>query len=526
MTMMRYLPLLALLTVGGLPSQALAQRVGDEFMVNTFTTGFQNSPSVASDAAGNFVVVWTSGGYQDGDKDGIFGQRYDSGGNALGGEFQVNTHTRGDQLGPAVASDAAGNFVVVWTSDGRSGGDIFGQRYDNSGNTLGGQFQVNTYFRNVQYGPAIASDAAGNFVVVWGSHRQDGDRDGVFGQRYDSGGNPLGGEFQVNTYTTGSQASPSVASDAAGNFVVVWTSGLPNGDQGDIWGQRYDSSGNAMGEEFQVNTYTTGMQRKPAVALDAASNFVVIWGGPGQNDEEGVFGQRYDSDGVRLGNEFKANTYPGNDFRFLGPSVASDATGTFVVAWQNYGQDGSQYGVFGQRYDSSGHALGGEFQVNTYTTRSQRGPSIAFEAGGDFVVVWSSLDQTEYPNTHEDLFGQRFVAAPTLSVSDVSVNEGDLASSTGGAQASFMITLSAASAEQVTVDYATADGTARTPSDYLARSGVVTFQPSETSKRVAVIVKGDTEIESDETFFLNLSNPMNAAISDGQGVGTISNDDP
>jgi len=86
-----------------------------QFQVNTYTTSWQVEPAVASDAAGNFVVVWIS---QDGSGGGVFGQRYASTGSALGTEFQVNTYTTGDQGYPvAVSADAAGNFVVVWNSE-------------------------------------------------------------------------------------------------------------------------------------------------------------------------------------------------------------------------------------------------------------------------------------------------------------------------------------------------------------------------------------------------------------------------
>jgi hypothetical protein len=515
---MMKIPFLVLIAVVGLPLQSLAQKVGPEFQVNTYTTSFQDDPSVASDATGNFVVAWVSGDSQDGDKHGIFGQRYDSSGNALGGEFQVNTHTAGDQIRPSVASDAAGNFVVVWESEGHNGSRVVGQRYDSSGNALDGEFQVSTYTAVGQYGPSVASDAAGNFIVTWsgGNHRNE-----IFGRRYDSGGNTLGGEFQVNTYTARGQGSPAVASDATGDFVVVWESFYQDGDRSGIFGQRYDSSGNPLGGEFQVNEYTTSSQGRPAVASDAAGNFIVTWRGAGPNDDtDSVFGQRYDRDGLRLGGQFKVNTYP-ND-RDVAHSVASDANGNFVVVWDSYNQDGSGSGVFGRRYDSGGNPLGGEFQVNTYTTSGQFQPWVASDVNGNFVVGWSSYRQ----DSHDDIFGQRFAAAPTLSISDASVSEGDVASSTGVAQVSFRITLSAASAEQVMVEYATADGTATAPSDYLASSGAVTFEPGDTSKTVNVIVKGDIRVEEDETFFVNLSNPTNAKVADGQGVGTILNDDP
>src|SRR4029453_2928607 len=121
-----------------------------------------------------------------------------------GGEFQVKTYTTGYQGQTWVASDANGNFVVVWRSDGSAGTDtsaasIQGQRYDSSGSAIGGQFQVNTYTTNGQYWPAVASGASGNFVVVWDSYGSAGtDTFGfsVQGQIYDPSGSPVGGQFQ------------------------------------------------------------------------------------------------------------------------------------------------------------------------------------------------------------------------------------------------------------------------------------------------------------------------------------------
>ena len=85
----------------------------------------------------------------------------------------------------------------------------------------------------------------------------------------------------------------------------------------------------------------------------------------------------------------------------------------------------------------------------------------------------------------------------------------------------FTVSLSAAASFPVTVKYATADGTATAP-DYTAHASArLTFAAGQTSKTVTVNVKGDTTIEPDETFFVNLSSPTNAVITDSQGMGTI-----
>jgi hypothetical protein len=111
--------------------------------------------------------------------------------------------------------------------------------------------------------------------------------------------------------------------------------------------------------------------------------------------------------------------------------------------------------------------------------------------------------------------------APSVIVNDVTVTEGD----TGTTPAGFTLSLSAPSGQNVSVAYATADGTATSGTDYVARSGTAVFPPGATTVPLAVTVNGDHVFEPDETFFLNLSTPVNTTISDTQGVGTISNDD-
>jgi hypothetical protein len=110
----------------------------------------------------------------------------------------------------------------------------------------------------------------------------------------------------------------------------------------------------------------------------------------------------------------------------------------------------------------------------------------------------------------------------SVSISDVTVTEGN----TGTRNATFTVTLAAATGQTVAVAYATADGTAAAGSDYQAKSGTLTFAPGETSKTITVTVKGDRLAEPNETFFVNLSSPTNVTIADGQGQGTIVDDEP
>ena len=364
---------------------------GPEFRVNTYTLFSQAAPSVAVDADGDFVVAWESYG-QDGSNLGVYAQRYDSGSNALGSEFQVNTYTTDLQMDPSVAMDADGDFVVAWHSVGQdgSGYGVYARRYDSGGTPQGSEFLVNTYTAYAQAYPSVAVDADGDFMIAWDSYGQYGGigKD-VYVQRYDSGGVAQGSEFRVNTHTTGWQVFPSLAVDPDGDYVITWHSGWQDGSFYGVYARRYDSGGVAQGFEFLVNTYTTEGQEYPSVAVDADGDFMIAWESTGQDgDAFGVYAQRYDSGGVAQGSEFRVNTYTTSWQRH--PSVAVHADGDFVVSWDSSGQDGSVDGVYAQRYDSDGVAQGSEFRVNTYTTGSQQDPSVAVDADGDFVVAWQS----------------------------------------------------------------------------------------------------------------------------------------
>ena len=112
--------------------------------------------------------------------------------------------------------------------------------------------------------------------------------------------------------------------------------------------------------------------------------------------------------------------------------------------------------------------------------------------------------------------------APTLSINDASVSEGDA----GQTALTFTVTLNGESSQVVSVEWATANGTATAPGDYISVPlTALTFNPGQTSKQVTVQVKGDFDREADETLLVNLSGATAATIADGQGVGTIVNDD-
>src|SRR5262245_42517035 len=319
----------------------------------------------------------------------------------VGSEFRVNTYTAATTFrgNPALAADSAGNFVVTWLSylqDG-SGEGVYAQRFDASGNPIGGEFRANTFTTGDQEYPSVAMDADGDFVIAWHSVGQDGDGRGVFARRYDAAGNALGPEFQVNTYSTYDQLFPSVAMDAVGDFVVVWQDNN-NNPTGGIWARRYNSASTPQGDAFRVpvSTSNTLVQLNPAVAMDAAGNFVVVWDSFGQDgDLNGIYARRYSAAGQALTSEFPINTYTTS--RQERPAIAMSAGGDFVVSWESLGQDGSDYGIYAQRYNAAAAPQGGEFPVNTFTTQRQFLSAAAMNAAGDFLITWGNNPGTGAP---------------------------------------------------------------------------------------------------------------------------------
>jgi hypothetical protein len=379
---------------------------GPDFRVNTYTTFNQGQPAITSDAAGNFVVVWHSYiGVPPMTWLGIFGQRYSASGVPLGTEFELSTYTPSDKVWPVVSSDADGDFVAAWTSypqDG-SGTGVFAQRFDKSGSPQGVEFRVNSYTPFHQGNPSIAATAGGDFVVAWQSTNQNGSDTDVFVRRFDAAGTPQANEFRVNTYTPDFQGRPDVAVDAGGDFVVAWDSHDQDGSLSGVYAQRFDAAGAPRGGEFRVNTYTTSSQYSPAVASDAGGSFVVAWVSDQDGSSWGVFGQRFDASGTPRGAEFRVNTYT-TGYQSTS-AIASDASGNFIVSWNSNAQDGSLTGVFAQRFDASGARRGAEFRVNSYTTDHQWFPVVAADAVGNLVVAWQDHAQGW---TNRDVTARRF----------------------------------------------------------------------------------------------------------------------
>ncbi len=365
---------------------AAGERVGVETLVNTTTANAQIDPVGVSLTSGGYVVIWTSSG-QDGSGAGVYMQRYGAEGTPNGGEILVNATTANNQSQPAVTRLANGAFVVSWTSslqDG-SGDGVYFQRFTAAGVASGTETLLSTTTLNAQNDPALA--ALGNgFVAVWASD-QDGSGFGVYFQRFGATGLPIGVETRVNTGTTSTQNAPAIATTATG-FMVVWQDSWT----GDVRAQLFGTTGAAVGTEFTVNATTASTQYQPAVTALAGGGYAVSWTGlnpaNGTND---IYVQRFDAGGKAVGAETVVNwTFGGTEQT---SSITALADGGFVVSWSS-----NTSPVYSQRYTADGLAvlpsLTGDIGNNTINTANGTTPvQLDGGAGNDLLTGGSAADR-------------------------------------------------------------------------------------------------------------------------------------
>lgn len=387
--------------------------VGGEVLVNTSTLFDQENTAVVINPAGDFEVLWEGIDLDTGDY-GIYAQRYNADGTSSGGETRINTTLLNDQTFPKTAVNADGSFIVVWEdSDDNGDFNVYARRFNADGSASGGNFRVNSVVISSltsETVPAVGIDSAGNFTVAWESYDDVNGDDDIYARRFDASGTALSPEFRVNTEIANDQMLPAMAMSAVGDFVVVWQSAAQDSDGSTgIYAQRYNATGTPVGGEFRVNTTTANEQTMATVAMSGAGDFIVAWQSAAQDSDgsTGIYAQRFDAIGTLVGGEFRVNTEIGNDQTT--PVAAINTVGDLLMAWESMAQDGDGKGIYAQRYDTTGTAVGGEFRVNTTTAQAQMLPAAAINADLDMVVAWQSYGQDNIRHPSYGIYAQRYL---------------------------------------------------------------------------------------------------------------------
>ena len=320
---------------------------------------------------------------------------------------------------------------------------------------------MGTFEKGQQRDSKVAADANGNYVVVWTSPTQDDSGEGVYARRYTSAGVAIGNEFLINQTTTGNQFSPSIAMNASGRFVVVWT-GNGTGDTDGVFARVYDPNGVAITDELLVHREVAGNQFGPDVGIEANGDFVVTWAGQGNDDADGVALRRFTADGQPIGEVDEIQR-----LRFLGPpsngslfTLIHDGveTGTIVFttnanqlanrirdALRALGNTGDQIQVFAQPNRNEVQLLSltdspvmvNELQTLRFTGNPTSG-DVTLDFGGTpvgpIVFAGAGMGATTAANIEAALIASGAAAAGDVLVSQVAGSDFDFTVEfTGGA---------------------------------------------------------------------------------------------
>ena len=429
--------------------------LGPRLVVNDDgTSNNQYRPKIAMDVSGNFVVVWRD--YRSSSDYDIYGQLFDASGSKVGSNFLVNDDgISSSQYDPSCAMDSAGNFVVVWEDNRNGNYDIYGQRFDENGDTtgLGGNFLINDDVgSSYQYDPSVSMDNSGNFTVVWRDYR-DGNYD-IYGQLYDNTGSPSGSNFRIDQGIGAVSYDPDVSMDD-NYFVVVWDDARCNRS---IYKRRYNHNGTPVGNEVMVNDIDgTKNQEYPAIDMNTSGNGVITWSD--YRSGSGIYFQMMDSNGDTTGINRRINYgytpdvsvfrdgsfiityrysniiycqmyYPTGDTsggliavndttggNRYDPTIDIDTTGNFIITWFDYRNGNSD--IYAQRFNSVGDTTGVNFRVDDDPgTFTQEYSDVAINKSGRFLIVWN-----DHRNGNSDIFGQVYAADGSPVGSNLLIND-------------------------------------------------------------------------------------------------------
>ena len=363
-----------------------------DFLINDTTASAQDAPAAARLADGKVVVAWTSLN-QDGSGAGVYFRRLDQNGGAVGEETRANATTVGGQLSPAIAALKDGGFVIAWTSAGQDGdgNGVYAQRFNRLGEPVGLEFRVADTTAGGQLNPDVAALEDGGFVIVWEDTGADGAISGVFQKRYSRLGAPLGAETRVNATTFDQQDQPAVAGLQTGGWVVAWASehlGAFGPEDREIFLQRFGAAGAPLGPEARVSSAATTHDDAPRVETLGSGDFVVAWTAGAETAQ--LRGQVFHADGTRRGPE-RALSDPAVSDQQKNPAVAALDNGGFAVAWQDMNAPETvQERVF--------NANGAAIRAQTAAGASPHGggadgvAAVGFDGGG-FGVFWETRDE-------------------------------------------------------------------------------------------------------------------------------------
>jgi len=299
-------------------------------------------------------------------------------------EFQVNSYQINDQYEPSISGLSDGGFVVCWSSSWQdsSQNSIYCQLYNSDGSKKGSEFKANSIHENSQSGSNVIALNDGGFVVSWTSTRSDYFDPVAYIKIFNNDGSVRHSEFRVDTITTHTW-EPQVSNLYDDKFVLCWGffDGITN--RHSYRGKIFNSDGSVVGSDFLIISDEFPVKLKVSALVD--NGFIAIWQKEDMSGTlSGFYYQVYNNDGSKRSIVLTLNTHD----LMLNPSISGLYGGGFIVCWERHYYTSN---IFGQLFDAEGGKVGDEFKVNTNTIWDQSVPTVKGLSDGRFFVCWKSI---------------------------------------------------------------------------------------------------------------------------------------
>lgn len=328
--------------------------------------------------------------------------------------FYINTITSEFQEDLTITALASGGFVAIWMT----GRNVKVQLFDRHGAKLGGEFSAAA---GTTGDPNVVGLASGGFVAAWTDF--EGGVSGLWARRFDAAGNSLGGQFLVSDDASGRPSQPSFAALSSGGFVATWTAQDQLGTSQGIKGQIFDAQGVKVGGQFLVNTIVNQEQYFPTAMGLPGGGFVVAWTDASVNNSDdttptAVRAQIFDQAGAKVGGEFLVNSRPGEQYF---ETIAVLASGNFVIGWS---ERTGPVDVTGQIFSPTGVKIGAEFRISTSVANNHEMVSLAALPDGGFLASWRAATGVGNYGDDGEIRAQLFDASGAKVGDEFMVNVG------------------------------------------------------------------------------------------------------
>ncbi|HVT57020.1 MAG TPA: hypothetical protein VHR45_01355 [Thermoanaerobaculia bacterium] len=276
------------------------QPASKRFRVSLNNAGLKSRPQIAVRPGGDALVVWMNQTRRGGPTadDGIFGRVVTATSRPTGPEFKVSTSPGTFAETPVLAVDPSGSFLVAWESRPAGtayGTAIFARQFDATGAALASDFRVDSGVTGPQRRAAAASDGKGAFLVVWQGFFENVSQARIFGQRINGSGHLIGSQAQISKGYGTAQISPSVAAAPHQTFIVTWMDyekWFPLG----MAGVQVDGRGTALSNELWINDHQIGAKLRTSLASDGAGKYLAPYESFFDASNLGISARRFDTD--------------------------------------------------------------------------------------------------------------------------------------------------------------------------------------------------------------------------------------